>query len=355
MRRRSGRMAFGAGAVGLLTASALTAQATPAALQWQDVPVNQASVMIDDVDATWAVGATGESEQKAVVLRLDAGRWKPVAHPVKTNASLHAVAVGGPKNVWAVGDDNSVAGQPKPLVLRFDGTRWKVVPAPAVPTGSLSSVAIGPDGVPWVSGWAEVAGREHATAYRFVGGKWQPLIKGLEGSINGNTLAVVGPNDAWLGLNAGLARFDGKAWKLVADLPTDGSKIPTGLAVAGPKDIWLVGVDHTARERRLAMHYDGARWTNVPVPAGWAQLYDVALHNNRPVAVGEHFIDEGDYTRNQPDVLTYNGKAFVAAPAPKTPLGVLTGVTVTNNQLLTVGTAQDDFTTPYKGLSAITR
>ena len=96
---------------------------------------------------------------------------------------------------------------------------------------------------------------------------------GLEGSVNGNVLTVLSAKNAWLGLNAGLAHFDGKRWTLVTDLPTDGSQIPTAMAAAGPKNIWLVGVQYTSGIAPLALHYNGTKWTKVAVPAGMAQLY----------------------------------------------------------------------------------
>ncbi|MEV0797888.1 hypothetical protein AB0I34_09370 [Kribbella sp. NPDC050281] len=234
----------------MFTGSSITAEAQPgaaqAALQWTVTPTGRQPANLDDIDSrageTWAVGGDqidGFQDQRPLALRWDGKRWKATAQPVRTNATLQSVAVAGAENVWAVGEDRADPATPKPLVMHWNGARWRVVPGPSVPTGSFGSVAIGPNGAVWAAGWANVDGQEHAVVYRYAGGSWQPLTAGLEGSINGNTLAVISAKDAWLGLNGGLAHFDGKRWTLVDDVPADGSQIPTGIAVAGPKNICL--------------------------------------------------------------------------------------------------------------------
>ena len=242
--------------------------------------------------------------------------------------------------------------KPKPLALHYNGTKWQIVKPPAVPTGSFDDVVIAPDASAWVTGWANVGGKERAVVYRYAAGKWQALNTGLEGSVNGNVLTVLSAKNAWLGLNAGLAHFDGKRWTLVKDLPTDGSQIPTGMAAAGPKNIWLVGVQYTSGIAPLALHYDGTKWTKVAVPAGMAQLYDVALRNNLPVVVGERF--EGA-NRAKPYVLQLSGSKLVAGPAPRAATGTLTGVTTSKDRLWTVGMSAASAQSPFAALAAFSR
>jgi hypothetical protein len=163
---------------------------------------------------------------------------------------------------------------------------------------------------------------------------------------------VLSANDAWLGLNAGLAHFDGKRWTLVKDVPVDGSQIPTGIAAAGPKNIWLVGVQYAAGIAPLALHYNGTKWTQVPVPAGMAQLYDVVLRNTHPIAVGERF--EADNSTAKPYVLQLTGSKFTQAPAPKAPTGTLTGVTAASDRIWTVGMTATSTASPFGALAAYT-
>ncbi|MEV0789431.1 hypothetical protein [Kribbella sp. NPDC050459] len=264
-------------------------------------------------------------------------RWATTATN-RQPATFNDVATGA-GGTWAVGGDRN-------------GTKWQVVKPPAVPAGSFDDVVIAPDASVWVTGWADVGGKERAVVYRYAGGKWRALNAGLEGSVNGNVLAVLSAKNAWLGLNAGLAHFDGKRWTLVTDLPTDGSQIPTAMAAAGPKNIWLVGVQYTSGIAPLALHYNGTKWTKVAVPAGMAQLYDVALRDNRPVVVGEQFKDNQTAT---PYVLQLSGSKLVAAPAPNAATGTLTGIETAKDRVWTVGMSAASTQSPFTALAAFTR
>lgn len=118
------------------------------------------------------------------------------------------------------------------------------MPGPPVPVGSLSEVHVAPDGSVWVAGWASIDGQEHAAVFRHTGHDWERLTTGLEAGINGNTLVVLSESDAWLGMNSGLAHFDGTRWSRVSDLPADA--VPSALEAVGPDDIWLAGIDHAS-------------------------------------------------------------------------------------------------------------
>jgi hypothetical protein len=329
-------------------------------LRWATTQTHRQPATLNDVASgsggTWAVGGDqidDFADQRPLAMRWDGKAWKATAQPVKTNATLESVAVGTAKNVWAVGEDRTDPEKSKPLAMHWNGTTWRVVKPPAVPTGSFDDVVIAPDKSVWVAGWASVAGTERAVVYRYAGGKWHPLYTGLENSINGNVLAVLSSDNAWLGLNAGLAHFDGKRWTLVKDVPVDGSQIPTGIAAAGPKNIWLVGVQYAAGIAPLALHYNGTKWTPVAVPAGMAQLYDVVLRNSSPVAVGERF--EGDNSTAKPYVLRLSGSKLVAAPAPAAPTGTLTAITAASDRTWTVGMTATSVTTPFSTLAAYSR
>jgi hypothetical protein len=320
------------------------AEAVGAPLHWTQTPTGRTNAILDDVDANageiWAVGGDlidDFADQRPLALRWVGGRWQATPQPMRTNSALVSVAVAGADDVWAVGEDRADPLTTKPLVVHWNGRAWRVVPGPTVPAGSFGAVEVGPDGTVCTGGWANVDGTEHAVVYRYAGGKWQPLTAGLEQSVNVNALAVISENDAWLGLNAGLAHFDGTKWELASDVPSDGSHIPTALAVAGPKDIWAVGVEHAETEVPLVLHYDGSSWTRVPAAPGSAQLYGVALHNDRPVVVGERFEQSGDLVVANPLVLEYRGSRFVRAASPTDADGTLTGVDASGRRLWATG------------------
>ena len=229
----------------------------------------------------------------------------------------------------------------KPLVMHWDGSAWKVVPGPPVAAGSFGDVKIGPGGAPWVAGWARADDEsEPGVVYRYEDGSWVALTAGLEDSIRANTLTVLSKNDAWAALNAGMAHFDGDSWKLVPEVPTDGSQIATGMVAAGPNDIWAVGVHHTGGldgERPLVLHFDGTSWKRTPAPDSWTQLSDVALHNGRPIAVGERLSEDGDIIRSKPAVLEYRRSEFVEAESPTDAYGSLSSAATSQGRLWTAG------------------
>jgi hypothetical protein len=333
-------IAAGSTAAEAKTQAEIKAESTRAPLQWTQTSTPRQNAALNDIAThpagTWAVGGDlldGFREQRPLALRWEVDRWRPTPQPVTSNATLESVAVTGANDVWAVGEDRADPQRPKPLALHWNGKAWQVVPGPAVPAGSFSDVVVGPDGNVWATGWAEVDGSEHAVVYRYADGTWQPLSAGLEQSINGNTLTVISENDAWLGLNAGLAHFDGKSWRLVDEVPADGSQIPTAMAAAGPNDIWLVGVEHTEKELPLLLHYDGVSWTRVPAPRLEGQLYDVALRNGRPVAVGERFEEADNIVTARPLVLEHRGSRFVRAASPTDDEGTLTGIAAAGSKL----------------------
>lgn len=315
-------------------------------LRWTQTPTGDRHAMLNDIavheGAGWAVGVDVD-EERPLILRWANGRWTETPQPVSSNAVLESVAIAGPDDVWAVGEARANSSSSKPLVLHWNGRRWQAVAGPAVPAGSFDEVTIGPDGAVWTGGWANVEGTEHAVVYRYVDGTWQPLTAGLEQSINANTLAVIAEDDAWVGLNAGLAHYDGTRWELVDDVPSDGSQIPTALAVAGPKDIWLVGVHHSGSgELPLALHYNGVSWTRVSVPGWSGQLYDVVLRGRRPLAVGERFVRMGDAVVAKPFVLEYHGSTFVGAQRPTDMDGTLTAVDVRADRVWAAGLVISD-------------
>jgi hypothetical protein len=125
------------------------------------------------------------------------------------------------------------------------------------------------------------------------------------------------------------------------------------MAAAGPKNIWLVGVQYASGIAPLALHYNGTTWAQVPVPAGMAQLYDVVLRNSSPIAVGERF--EGSDQIAKPYVLQLSGSKLVAAPAPKAATGTLTGITAATDRLWTVGMSATAPQAPFTALAAYSR
>ncbi len=363
MKRRELLAAAGLAGAGLAVGAGWdrAMAAGPEALGWTGTPIGLADTFLESVDSTrrgiWAVGVRlldGFQDTRPLTLRWAAGKWASVPTPVGTHSTLSSVAVAATDDVWAVGTDYADPARSKPLALRWNGKAWRVVPPPAVPTGAFGDVMVAPDGSVWVAGWADIDGAERGVVYRHTNGGWKLIAAGLEQTINANALLVLSATDAWLAVNPGLAHFDGKSWTFTDDFPNDGSKILTSLTAAGPKDLWAVGVDHSlAGERPFALRYDGSTWQSVATPDESGQLYEVALWNGRPVAVGERFIEQPDGTlANKPYVLEHRRQGFVRVKAPTVPTksnGVLTGLVAGRSRLWTVGAVDETAFAAFSG------
>jgi hypothetical protein len=84
------------------------------------------------------------------------------------------------------------------------------------------------------------------------------------------------------------------------------------------------------------MHYNGVSWKRVQVPATRALLRDVALHDGRPIAVGE--TRTGNFL-SKPYVLEYRAPGFVKSTKPAGVDGVLEAVAASDGRLWTAGQA----------------
>lgn len=86
-----------------------------APLEWTETPVRRAPAFLNDLAthpaATWAVGGDlvddELQEQRPFALQWKAGRWVATPQPMRTDSTLESVAIAGPADVWAVGEDRA--------------------------------------------------------------------------------------------------------------------------------------------------------------------------------------------------------------------------------------------------------
>ena len=128
------------------------------------------------------------------------------------------------------------------------------------------------DGAIWVVGGTAFEGK----ILRFELGEWRqveldfsvPLLNWVHGT---------SASDVFAGSNDGdILHFDGGAWSL-QETPVDDPV--WGVWAVAPDDVWAVGGDSVLGTEPFVIHYDGVRWSPVPLPQlqrpGVAALFKV--------------------------------------------------------------------------------
>jgi hypothetical protein len=167
-----------------------------------------------------------------------------------------AAAATGPNDVWLVGALWPSHYYQNTLVEHWDGKEWRRVPSPTRYRSSILTAvaAIGPNDV-WAAGYTvtdQTAG---------------------VGAVKLDTL---------------VEHWDGVQWTITPspnDTTQDGLNQLTGLAAAGPDDVWAVGsITHWKAQTHspLILHWDGKRWSQVSANELGANVLLYAVTAPRP-------------------------------------------------------------------------
>lgn len=204
--------------------------------------------------------------------RFDGSTWTPFHLPGRVQVG-NRIAVVSDKSAWMVGNYGTVA--------RFDGTSWTTQKLDRVDY-DLKYVAAHGDKV-WISG-------SRGTLLHFDGRGWSNIaIPGLADFHLGDVFAASPSNIHVVACRKydevpTMARFDGTTWTTLKAGKPGCFKRLHGTA---PDDIWAVGFEkRRAGDAGQAMHFDGSRWTDMPLPSD-ALINDVsAVSRSLAWAVG---------------------------------------------------------------------
>src|SRR6266851_8290975 len=155
-------------------------------------------------------------------------------------------------------------------------------------------------------------------------------------------VAALGESDAWaVGTHTPLPRgiyplaehWDGQRWRVVPCPSPGGTREPNrssldAVAIDSPDDAWAVGkwspIEHVPPSYGLIEHWNGAKWTLVPVPSSGGHVTDVeltavaAISPNAAWAIGEGVAGG----RSVPVFMGWNGTRWRYLPSP---VGTTTG------------------------------
>jgi hypothetical protein len=241
------------------------------------VPGPAAEMTLEDVsmaatDDVWAVGryfsvTPGGRERGGILIHWNGSRWSKVASLPGT--SLAAVTAPKPGRVLVLAQ-----GRGRPYLITSTNGAWRTVLLPPVPAGTRC-VGRDLDAAPAiVVGTCRSGGRSDPyIAERRPDGTWRvpsiPLSASLLGVDQGvATWTVGGSGPATARRSVILRRGGNGAWFRV-QAPNPGRSSLLSVSSRRFGDAWAVGW-HRPRSHPgdlpLALHWDGAAWSRVPVP-----------------------------------------------------------------------------------------
>lgn len=243
----------------------------------------------DAVDARHLPGPASSrptaSARPEVVPSLSGGTWTET-RTADAGAVMLSVAVTGSSEAWAVGTsgENRRTG----TVLRWDGRAWRSVPLPPGLRYPTVVSATSPRNV-WIFD-------NHADAWRWDGRRWSARDRPPgRRPIALDDAVVTGPADAWVAAaqdhgTAGrpdwrpvLARWSSSGWSVV---PRPTRRLMRRLGATASGDLWALG--DAGDSGSTVEHWDGRRWTAVPVPrpgGATVEFTDLAVVSEREVWV----------------------------------------------------------------------
>lgn len=196
----------------------------------------------------WIVGNVN------TILNSTGGAWMQSATAPFGTLSLSQVRGSSSSNIYALSNSGGTPG-----LARWDGTTWTALPAwPGFPNIDARGLVVFGNGDAMVVGFNYGVGGPFVA--RVSGTTWSTMTTGLGASDYLNRAWLVSDTEVWAGGNTGIWRFDGTKWSKDASVPVQNKNIQFIWGTSG-QDIWAA----TSTE---LFHYDGTAWTAAPVDNG---------------------------------------------------------------------------------------
>ena len=146
---------------------------------------------------------------------------------------------------------------------------WSIVPSPALPGGELAAVSALNANEAWAVGTRGTGGSYLPLAEHWNGSQWSSVAISGPGNFNMlRAVSVVSSSDVWaVGVTeswgALIEHWNGSSWTQVSSPVSGAQTLLYGVKAFAANDVWAVGENG---QRGLALHFDGTRWTSVPLP-----------------------------------------------------------------------------------------
>jgi hypothetical protein len=256
-----------------------------------------------------------------------------------TNSTFASVSASGPDEAWAVGTFSNTDALDQPLAEHWNGTTCTrvTVPAPAGQGATLSGV----DDLSPTDAWAVGASGGLTLIEHWNGTSWSIVpspnpATGIPG--DGDSLAAIAgtsPNDLWAAgsdvteqgggeIQLLFEHFNGATWTAAASPAGDGGGVSSAITAISSDDFWAVGSFAGGGSNTLAAHWNGTKWSIVPVPditgfakgGGLNHLTGVSADGPDDVWASGYAADVDNTNLNVPGLLHWNGTSWTAATVP---------------------------------------
>jgi hypothetical protein len=289
----------------------------------------------------WSVGEFNPGLPPTVTGRrtlaehFDGNVWTVVKSPNPTwagldFASLGSVAAVSTSDVWAVGYSEDFSSfRLNTLTEHWDGTAWKIIPSPnpaglTEPNQLFGVTALASNNV-----WAVGQYSTNAVTYlplilNWNGSKWKIVTNGCAGGLYG--ISALSSTDIWaVGYNTS-CHYDGSKWTAIPIAPSGGADILYSVSADSSTDVWAVGNSTFCPNEgcytiAYSAHWDGTKWLRYTVTGG--SLNGVLARAANDVwAVGTLSIGTL--------ILHWDGTAWSTVPSPNPGIGgFVNGIAVT--------------------------
>jgi len=291
---------------------------------------------------SWAVGSNGSqgNANRTLIERFNGSAWSLVTSPNQGsgNNSLNSVSMTAGAG-WAVGF--AQGGPYQPLALHWNGKQWSVASSGKFGNDALfTSVDTLAGGSAWAVGFQLTAnGTRRTLIEHTTGGALATVASPNDGtSATDNTLTGVSGTEAtglWAvgyrvsssGLKPLLLRYDtttsSAKWVSVSGaggVPAPGKveTVLTGVSVLSASNVWAVGYyNDGSAERPLALHWNGTKWSNSPIPGAGTLRKVTAVSASNVWAAGTYY--NASTQLNQTLLVHFNGTAWTTAVSADAP------------------------------------
>jgi hypothetical protein len=249
-------------------------------------------------DDVWAVGAYSNTAGnfRNMSMHWNGKEWRLVETPSPglLDNGLNDVDIVAPDDVWAVGTGLSdVAHDPHMTILHWDGLSWNQLPQPEHSSHNLLAVkAISKDDI-WAAG---------TDVLHWDGHEWHIVVTPA-GELGGyfDGIAATGPDDVWITGNDGneavAIHWDGKSWSGGNTPRLMDGPFPHDIEASGPHSVWIAGEysDDPSRSVPMLLRWDGRAWRLVanPVDGRSARLQALTVADGTLWAAGTQRDSEG--------------------------------------------------------------